>query len=108
VIVGAIADGVYIVEVLGQKLPLPVKAVETDERGVVALLVDGDYLFGDMTVHVGPWYESEMPPGGEILIRVGEEPAARIHSSEVHLITIDPRPSYLLTFDGDGTVDGWG
>jgi hypothetical protein len=107
-IVGAIGEGVYTVEVLGRKLPLATEAVEMDERGFVALLIEGDYVFGEMTVRVGPWYDPEMPPGGEILIRVGEEPAARIHSSEVHLLMIDPRPSYLLTFDGDGTLDGWG
>lgn len=107
-IVGGIADGVYTVEVLGRRLPLPTNAVERDERGFVASLDEGEYLLGDMTVRVGPAYEPEMPPGGEILIRVGAEPAARMHSAKVHLLMLDPRPSFPLTFDGDGTLNGWG
>jgi hypothetical protein len=92
-------NGVYTVDVLRRKLRLPTAAIETDTQGSAALLVAGEYAFADLTAQVGAWYEPEMPPGDEIPIRAGQEPAPRIHSSEVHLLMIDPRPSYLLTFD---------
>ncbi len=114
---GFVRGDAFVIAVLDREFEVRARAIDSDERGVYALLDESEQRldFGAL-LRISPEYEPDMPPGGEIqpwserFSRARFEEAARpqgIDTDRVNLM-VPPLRSVRVYFDSDGTINGRG